>query len=138
MSPEQASGQTADKRSDVWSFGVVLHEMLTGQRLFTGETISRGLAKALERELNLSTLPASTPAPIKRLLGRRLERKPKRRLSDAGEALTSPRLLSALVQTSAAPTPKTPGTTRAGLSALALPLHTLSFTLLTATTPRDR
>ena len=87
MSPEQAAGQTADKRSDLWSFGVVLFEMLTAQRLFTGETVSHVLAKVLERELDFSTLPTSTPAPIKRLLRRCLERKPKRRLSDAGEAL---------------------------------------------------
>ena len=87
MSPEQASGQTADKRSDIWSFGVVLYEMLTGQGLFTGETISHILAKVLDRELDFSALPTSTPAPIKRLLRRCLERKPKRRLADVGEAL---------------------------------------------------
>ena len=87
MSPEQAAGQTLDKRSDAWSFGVVLHEMLTGQRLFTGETVSHVLAKVLERELDLSALPTPTPAAIKRLLRRCLERKPKRRLSDLGEAL---------------------------------------------------
>ena len=88
MSPEQASGQTADNRSDAWSFGVVLYEMLTGQRLFTGETVSHVLAKVLERELDLSALPTPTPALIRRLLHRCLERKPKRRLSDLGEALS--------------------------------------------------
>ena len=88
MSPEQASGQTADNRSDAWSFGVVLYEMLTGQRLFTGETVSHVLAKVLERELDLSALPTPTSASIKRLLRRCLERKPKRRLSDLGEALS--------------------------------------------------
>ena len=85
MSPEQASGQTADKRSDIWSFGVVLFEMLTGQRLFTGETVSHVLAKVLDRKLDFSVLPISTPAPAKRLLRRCLERKPKRRLRDIGE-----------------------------------------------------
>ena len=88
MAPEQAAGQVADKRSDIWSFGVVLFEMLTGQRLFTGETISHVLAKVLERELDMSVLPTPTPAPVKRLLRRCLERKPKRRLSDVGEALS--------------------------------------------------
>ena len=88
MSPEQASGQTADKRSDIWSFGVVVYEMLTGQRLFTGETVSHVLAKVLDRELDFSALPTPTPAPIKRLLRRCLERKPKRRLSYVGEALS--------------------------------------------------
>ena len=88
MSPEQAAGQTADKRSDVWSFGVVLYEMLTSQRLFTGETVSHVLAKVLDRELDFSALPTSTPASIKRLLRRCLERKPKRRLGDVGEMLS--------------------------------------------------
>jgi serine/threonine-protein kinase len=88
MSPEQAAGQVADKRSDIWSFGVVLFEMLTGQRLFTGETVSHVLAKVLDCELDFSALPASTPAPITRLLRRCLERKRKQRLSDVGEALS--------------------------------------------------
>ena len=88
MSPEQAAGQMSDKRSDAWSFGVVLYEMLTGQRLFTGETVSHVLAKVLDRELDLSALTTSTPPPIRRLLRRCLERKPKRRLSDLGEALS--------------------------------------------------
>ena len=88
MSPEQAAGQPSDKRSDAWSYGVVLYEMLTGQRLFTGETVSHVLAKVLDRELDLSALTTSTPLPIRRLLRRCLERKPKRRLSDLGEALS--------------------------------------------------
>ena len=88
MSPEQASGATVDKRADIWSFGVVLYEMLTGQRLFTGETVSHVLAKVLERDIDLSVLPPPTPGPIKRLLRRCLERKLKRRLSDVGEALS--------------------------------------------------
>ena len=87
MSPEQAAGQVAGKRSDLWSFGVVLYEMLTGQGLFTGETVSHVLAKVLDRELDFVALPTSTPAPIRRLLRRCLERKPKRRLGDVGEAL---------------------------------------------------
>ena len=87
MSPEQSAGQVADKRSDLWSFGVVLFEMLTGQRLFTGETVSHVLAKVLEHDVDLNVLPTPTPPPVRRLLRRCLERKPKRRLSDAGEAL---------------------------------------------------
>ena len=87
MSPEQASGKPTDQRSDIWSFGVVLYEMLTGERLFTGETVSHVLAKVLDRELDFSALPTSSPGPIRRLLRRCLERKSKRRLSDVGEAL---------------------------------------------------
>ena len=87
MSPEQAAGKPTDKRGDIWSFGVVLFEMLTGERLFTGETVSHVLAKVLDRELDLSALPAATPAPLRLLLRRCLERKPRRRLADPGEAL---------------------------------------------------
>ena len=87
MSPEQAAGRVADRRSDIWSFGIVLFEMLTGRRLFTGETVSHVLAKVLERPLDFAELPASTPAPVSRLLRRCLERDPKRRLRDVSEAL---------------------------------------------------
>ena len=87
MSPDQAAGQIADKRSDIWSFGVVLFETLTGQRAFTGETVSHVLASVLKTDPNWALVPANTPQPIRRLLRRCLERKPKRRLSDAGEAL---------------------------------------------------
>ena len=87
MSPEQAAGQVADKRSDIWSFGVVLFERLTGQRLFTGETVSHVLASVLKTDPNWALLPGSTPGPIRRSLRRCLEQKPKRRLSDMGEAL---------------------------------------------------
>ena len=88
MSPEQASGETADKRSDAWAFGVVLFEMLTGQQLFTGKTVSHVLAKVVERDLDFTVLPTSTPAPLRRLLRRCLEREQKRRLSDVGESLS--------------------------------------------------
>ena len=86
MSPEQAAGQTSDKRSDIWSFGVVLFEMLTGQRLFTGETVSHVLAAVLRADPDWNTLPKYAPTPIARLLRRCLERNPKRRLHGIGEA----------------------------------------------------
>jgi serine/threonine-protein kinase len=97
MAPEQARGHAADKRADVWAFGVVLFEMLTGQRLFTGETISDTLASVLKTEPNWRTLPAATPTAVRRLLRRCLEKDRKRRLADAAdarleieEALTAP------------------------------------------------
>ncbi|HSG00672.1 MAG TPA: protein kinase, partial [Vicinamibacterales bacterium] len=86
MSPEQASGRVADKRADVWSFGVVLFEMLTGRRLFEGETVSHTLADVLRADIDWARLPADAPGAIKRLLARCLERDQKRRLRDIGEA----------------------------------------------------
>ena len=62
MSPEQAAGRPVDKRTDIWSFGVVLWEMLTGRQLFTGETISHTLADVLRSDIDFSLLPAGTPA----------------------------------------------------------------------------
>ena len=97
MSPEQASGKPVDKRSDLFAFGVVLLEMLTGRRVFTGETASHVLAAVLTKEPDWSTLPADTPVSIRRLLRRCLEKDRKQRLPDAadirleiGEALTAP------------------------------------------------
>ena len=87
MSPEQAVGQTADRRSDIWSFGVVLFEMLTGQRLFTGETVSHVLASVLKTEPNWEMLPATTSEPLRRVLRRSLAKERKRRLSDVTDAL---------------------------------------------------
>ena len=87
MSPVQAAGKVVDKRGDIWSFGVVLMEMLTGQRLFTGETVSHVLAKVLDRDLDFTVLPTATPTPMRRLLRRCLERMPRRRLADIGEAI---------------------------------------------------
>src|SRR5258705_7957006 len=86
MSPEQARGKTVDKRADIWAFGVVVFEMLTGQRLFTGETISDTLASVLKTEPNWRTLPAATPTAVRRLLRRCLEKDRKRRLADVADA----------------------------------------------------
>jgi Tol biopolymer transport system component len=86
MSPEQASGKPADKRSDLWAFGVVLFEMLTGRSVFAGETTSHVLAAVLTAEPDWATLPAETPAPIRKLLRRCLEKDRKRRLESAADA----------------------------------------------------
>jgi len=86
MSPEQARGRSVDKRADIWSFGVLLHEMLAGKALFSGETLSDTLAAVLRQDVRGEALPAETPPVVRRLLGRCLERDPKRRLRDIGEA----------------------------------------------------
>ena len=86
MSPEQARGQAVDKRTDIWAFGCVLYEMLTGHVAFPGHTISDSLAGILEREPNWALLPATTPPPIRRLLARCLEKDLKRRVRDIGDA----------------------------------------------------
>src|SRR6202162_3661787 len=86
MSPEQAAGKTADKRCDIWSFGVVLWEMLTGGPLFSGETISHVLADVLKSDPDWNRLPASLPPAIRKLLARCLTRNVKERLRDIGEA----------------------------------------------------
>jgi eukaryotic-like serine/threonine-protein kinase len=86
MAPEQARGQAVDKRADIWAFGVVLYEMLTGAKLFAAETVSDTLAGVLKTEIDLDKLPAETPAAIRRLLRRCLERRPGNRLRDIGDA----------------------------------------------------
>ena len=86
MSPEQARGRDADKRADVWSFGVVFFEMLTGARLFQGETISDTLAAVLRQDMPWALLPRDTPSEITKLLRRCLERDRKNRLHDIADA----------------------------------------------------
>src|SRR6202044_652210 len=86
MSPEQAAGKQVDKRADVWSFGVVLWELLAGRRLFEGETISLTLASVLRGPIDFTQLPRETPSAIRSLLRRCLGRDVKNRLRDIGEA----------------------------------------------------
>src|SRR5690606_19781742 len=86
MSPEQARGLPVDKRSDVWAFGCVLYEMLTGQRPFGGERSSDIVAKVIECEPDFDALPAGVPLTVHRLLRRCLEKDPRRRLRDMGDA----------------------------------------------------
>ncbi len=86
MSPEQARGRKVDHRTDIWAFGAIVYEMLSGQRLFTGETISDTVAAVLRADLDLDQLPQDTPVGVRRLLLRCLERDARRRLRDIGEA----------------------------------------------------
>ena len=86
MAPEQARGKPVDKRADVWAFGVVLYEMLTGERAFQGDDVSHVLAAVLRQELDWSKLPAATPPRVRELLRRCLERDVKLRLQAIGEA----------------------------------------------------
>ena len=86
MSPEQARGKPVDKRTDIWAFGCVLFEMLTGRAAFNGETASDIIAAVLNRDPDLTTLPASTPPAVRRLLKRCLEKDAKRRLHDIADA----------------------------------------------------
>jgi serine/threonine protein kinase len=86
MSPEQAKGKTVDRRTDIWSFGVVLFEMLTGRQMFTGETTTEILAAVIRAEPDWAILPAALPPHIRELLKRCLVKDDKRRLRDIGDA----------------------------------------------------
>jgi serine/threonine protein kinase/Tol biopolymer transport system component len=86
MSPEQARGKAVDKRTDIWAFGCVLFEMLTGRRAFGGETTSDTIAAIIEREPDWTQLPATLPSHLRRMLQRCLQKEPKNRLRDIGDA----------------------------------------------------
>jgi serine/threonine protein kinase len=86
MSPEQARGRPLDRRTDIWSFGAVLFEMLTGRQAFGGETVTDCLARILEREPDWGALPKPTPPRLAALLRRCLQKDPARRLRDIGDA----------------------------------------------------
>src|SRR5438128_13322 len=86
MSPEQACGKELDTRTDIWSFGCVLYEMLTGRRVFGGSTVTEILAAVLEREPDWAALPAAIPDSLQSLLWRCLRKDAARRLRDIGDA----------------------------------------------------
>ncbi len=107
MSPEQARGKAVDKRADIWAFGVVLFEMLTGRRLFTGETASDTLAAGLRQDVDWTVLPEATPPAVRQALRRCLERDPKQRLRDIGDArLALEEAVTPRAQETLAPAPR--------------------------------
>jgi serine/threonine protein kinase/Tol biopolymer transport system component len=85
MSPEQARGRPVDKRADIWAFGCVLYEMLTGRAVFEGATVSDVMARVIERDPDWSALPPATPPGVRRALQKCLEKDLKRRLRDIGD-----------------------------------------------------
>ena len=87
MSPEQAKGHLVDRRTDIWAFGCLLFEMVTGRRAFSGDTIPETIAAILERQPAWSALPASMPASMRPVLARCLEKDPKRRWRDAADVI---------------------------------------------------
>ncbi|HXW91614.1 MAG TPA: protein kinase [Terriglobales bacterium] len=89
MSPEQAKGKFVDHRVDIWAFGCVFYEMLTGKQTFTGETVTDTLAAVITKEPDWSRLPPATPARVRVLLQRCLQKDPKQRLRDVGDARIS-------------------------------------------------
>ncbi len=88
MSPEQARGRPVDKRADIWAFGCLLYEMVTGKRAFQGEDVSMTLSSVLQRDPDWAALPAAAPLPLRRLLSHCLQKDRKRRLRDIGDAIT--------------------------------------------------
>jgi serine/threonine protein kinase len=116
MSPEQASGRIADRRSDIWSFGAVLYEMLSGKQAFAGESVSDTLASVLKLDPDWDALPAATPAAIRKLVRRCLTKDRKRRLQAIGEARI---VLETLGEQDAAPPATAPSRSRLSMAAIA-------------------
>jgi Tol biopolymer transport system component len=110
MSPEQARGKVVDKRTDIWAFGCVVYELLTARKAFEGETVSDTLASILERTPDWTALPSTTPANVRRLLQRCLEKDSKRRLHDVADARIE--IDDALEKPAAETAPPAPGPVR--------------------------
>ena len=125
MSPEQARGHPVDRRTDIWAFGCVLYEMLTGRRAFGGETASDTIVATLEKDPDWSALPRDTPTGIRRLLVRMLAKDPHDRLRDIADAL--PDLEDTSVTAGAAPGRRTRTWIPWAVAAAALLAAALSF-----------
>ena len=130
MAPEQARGRNVDKRADIWAFGVVLYEMLTGEQLFEGDTVTDVLAAVVRQDPDLKRVPEK----VRPLLERCLEKDPKKRLRDAGDAMLL--LDTAPATTVAAKTSRTPLLALSGVAALfALALAGVSYVHFRETPP---
>ena len=103
MSPEQARGRAADKRADIWAFGVVLYEMLTGSRAFGGDTVTETAGAVIHKELDLGAVPADLPASARTVLRRCLQKDPLQRVRDIGDVRLA--LDGAFAPDTAAPPP---------------------------------
>jgi predicted Ser/Thr protein kinase len=116
MSPEQAHGKVADRRSDIWAFGVVLYEMLAGKQAFTGESVADMLASVLKIEPDWEALPPSTPAAIRRLLRQCLKKDRRQRLQAIGDArIVLEEVIGGQSEASIAPAPFAPKARRRGI-----------------------
>src|SRR5690242_608754 len=125
MSPEQAKGKPVDKRADIWAFGVILYELLTGRHLYGGgETVTDTLAAVVLKEPDFSSLPEPTPPRLRRLIERCLRKAPKLRLRDIGDA----RILLDEPEPAAPATTTPPLAKSAHLLMVAAAVATLAFT----------
>jgi serine/threonine protein kinase len=107
MSPEQAKAKPVDRRADIWAFGCVLYEMLTGKRAFQADSVTETLASVLQKEPDWSRLPSATPVHVRVLLDRCLQKDPKQRLRDIGDARISlDEVLSGKAETAVAGAPQ--------------------------------
>jgi serine/threonine protein kinase len=131
MAPEQARGRSVDKRADIWAFGVVLYELLTGERLFQGDDAAGTLAQVLTKEPDLERVPPQ----VRKLLRRCLEKDPKQRLRDIGDARS---LLEEGGTEIRRPATRSPAPHRAAMGALVLALAALSFLHFRETPPEAR
>jgi len=113
MAPEQAKGLAVGKRADIWAFGVVLFEMLTGRSLFAGDSVADTLSRVLRHEVAFDSLPSDVPPAIRRLLRRCLERNPKNRLHDIADARL---VLDDTLEGRDSPDPAVPPATETGRS----------------------